>query len=452
MAAAVASSTLKERTTQDPVELGSRSESNPARWLAEIESHLTRSRLVRMSTLMFFSIALTRFLGFGFSVVTARALTQANFGLVTYALALAAIASILLSNSTAGMSPALARSHDRHEQNVIFVNYLAVVGFLLAISLLATVPLEVVVRLPIAVFVGVLANMLGTSALVLYRELQRGRARFRSVSAYNVLANLIQLVAVSALFLLRWRDPAPYIIVFGLSTIAAALLMQPFSPLGLRLMRNALDRQRMKDILHFTLPLLLQTALFMFWSGIDVVLLKQLTRLDIVGQYGAAMSLANGAFFAGSAIATALLPGAARLKPGERREYFQKLLLMDIAATMPAVAGTAILAPWLLGWIFGAAYQPAAPALALLAAAMGMYGISLTLEATWIAIGRPWLSTTATGVAALITLMTAVPLILAMGMVGAALAVALGSFGRLTLLVVDTARSVRPPASIRAST
>jgi O-antigen/teichoic acid export membrane protein len=400
--------------------------------------------LLRRSALLFGSIALTRILGFGFSVVTARALSPANFGVVTYALALANIASILLYNSPAGMARALARSpHDREEQNSIISNYLVIIALLLLASLLVAVPIGVVGRLEGLVLVGLLANLLGTAVLESYMELQRGRERFLTVAAFNVLSNLIQLLAVAAFLIAGVDQPGPYVLVFGLSAIVAALLIQPFSPLGIRFVRGRVNWDRLRESLRFVMPLVAETACFVVWSGADVVLLRAFTKLDAVGEYGAAKSLSNAVLLAGSAIGTALLPQAARLLPTQRGPYFRMLVMLVVSLTLPAILVIGLLAPWLLDWFFSPAYRSAAPALALLAAAMGLYGVGLTLEASWIAIGRPRLAAAGTAVAAVVTVLSAPLLIANAGMTGAALAVLLGSGGRLALLGIVTLRVIR---------
>jgi lipopolysaccharide exporter len=400
--------------------------------------------LLRRSALLFGSIALTRILGFGFSVVTARALSPANFGVVTYALALASIASILLYNSPAGLARALARSPgDRDEQNSIISNYLAIIALLLIASLLVAVPIGVVGRLEMLVLVGLLANLLGTAVLETYMELQRGRERFLTVAAFSVLSNLIQLLAVAGFLIAGVDRPGPYVLAFGLSAIGAVLLIQPFSPLGIRFVRSTLNWDRVRESLRFVMPLVFDTACFVVWSGADVVLLRAFTRLDVVGEYGAAKSLSNAALLAGSAIGTALLPQAARLLPSQRGPYFRMVLMLVVGLTLPAILVIAFLAPWLLGWFFSPAYRSAAPALVLLAAAMGVYGIGLTLEASWIAIGRPRLAAAGTAVAAVVTVLSAPLLIADAGMTGAALAALLGSAGRLALLGIVTIRAIR---------
>ena len=400
--------------------------------------------LLRRSALLLGSITLTRILGFGFSVVTARALSPANFGVVTYALALANIASILLYNSPAGLARALARSpRDRAEQHSIVSNYLFIVALLLIASLLLAVLIGLVGRLEALVLVGLLANLLGTAVLETYMELQRGRERFLTVAAFNVLSNLIQLLAVAGFLIAGVDQPGPYVLAFGLSAVAAALLIQPFSPLGIRFVRSTLSRERLKESLRFVMPLVVDTACFVVWSGADVVLLRAFTTLDLVGEYGAAKSLSNVALLAGSAIGTALLPQAARLLPTQRGPYFRTLMTLVVSLTLPAILLIAVLAPWLLGWFFSPAYRSAAPALALLAAAMGMYGIGLTLEASWIAIGRPRLAAAGTAIAAVVTVVSAPLLIASAGMTGAALATLLGSGARLALLGVVTVRAIR---------
>jgi O-antigen/teichoic acid export membrane protein len=408
---------------------------------ASLRLQLAGSQLLRRSSLLFLSNILIRLLGFGFSVVAARALAPSGYGVVTYVLALASIGSILLYNASNGLARALARAHDdKAAQDAAFSNYLVVVTSLLLLSLLAAIPAGLVAGLRGWLLVGLLANLLGNAGFQLYVELHRGREHFRSVAVYTVLSNLIQLVSVLSFFLLAWREPAAYVITFGLSGITAIAVMEVFNPVGLRFLRRAVGIPQIKEVLHFVLPLLVHTCFFMVWSGADVVFLKAFAGLEAVGQYGAAKTLANATLLAPAAISTALLPHAARLALRDRHDYFKKLLLLVGVTTIPAVVVLAVGGRLLLHYVYGPGYEAAAAPLAVLAIGTAVYGIDLTLEESWIAIGRPRLAAAVAAVAALITVSTALLLVPRAGSLGAALAYSLGAVGQLVVLGAVTFR------------
>src|SRR5260370_35667157 len=73
------------------------------------------------SAIAFAGLTVARLLGFLFSVAAARILVPVDYGRMAYGLAVAAIASVLLSSSPIGLSPFLARENDDlPRQNVHF--------------------------------------------------------------------------------------------------------------------------------------------------------------------------------------------------------------------------------------------------------------------------------------------------------------------------------------------
>jgi len=71
---------------------------------------------------------------------------------------------------------------------------------------------------------------------------------------------------------------------------------------------------------------------------------------------------------------------------------------------------------------------------------MTLYGVAITLDASWTAMSRPSLVMLGTAASAFVTLVLVVPLVLAFGMIGAAEAVAAGAAIKLAILVVVSLR------------
>jgi len=393
-------------------------------------------QLLQRSLLLFGSGALARLLGFGFSIVAARALGPAGFGIVALTLTLANLASVTLYNSPAGLSRALVKSSNPHDQEVAVSNYTVVVGALLLASILAAIPLGWLAGLRGWVLAGLIANLLGIAALSFYREIQRGGERFKAVAAYNVTCNLVQLVAVAVFWMFGLAQPALYIIAFGLSSVAAMAIVHLFGTFWVRPSLVHVDREGVVPVLRFVAPMVMQTAFFMIWFNADVVALRVFSNLTTVGTYGATKSLSNAAVMIPSAIATALLPHAARVAATEVRTYFRNLLVPVCAASLVPLAALAVMGPWILSHVFGPGYESAAPALVILSAVMTMYGISLTMEASWIAMDRPNLVLVATAASAAVTVVVLVPLVLYLGMAGAAAALVSGVAVKLAILAL----------------
>jgi len=290
------------------------------------------------------------------------------------------------------------------------------------------------------VLAALLANLVGIATLAVYWEVLRGVDSYGAVAAYNVACNLVQLVAVAALWLFGFTAPALYLTAFGLSSVAAIGLVAPWARVSLRPSFRNVDRARVNAAVRFVAPMLLQTVFFMLWFNADVVVVKALVGLAAVGEYGVAKSLSNAAVLIPSAIATALLPQAARIGNNDARKYFVRLLVPVCAASLLPLAGLGVLGPSVLSHLFGAAFAPASGALLILALGMTMYGVGLTLDASWTAMNRPSLVMLGTAASAIVTLVLVVPLVLEFGMIGAAWAGTAGAATKLAVLAVVSLR------------
>src|SRR5260370_27005259 len=131
------------------------------------------------SAIAFAGLTVARLLGFLFSVAAARILVPVDYGRMAYGLAVAAIASVLLSSSPIGLSRFLARENDDlARQNVHFSKWLGRFPVLLGTSLLMVAPISWAGGLGGWMVVGVGANLVGTAVLETYREAQRGMGRY----------------------------------------------------------------------------------------------------------------------------------------------------------------------------------------------------------------------------------------------------------------------------------
>src|SRR5207237_10234153 len=104
--------------------------------------------------------------------------------------------------------------------------------------------------------IGLLANLLGAAALETYREVQRGLEHYVRQAVFYVLANAVQLVVVLVASSLDFQSPSLFLVVYGLSSLAALVLMAP-SGGDLRLDLGALRWRRMAAIVGLVCAVLL---------------------------------------------------------------------------------------------------------------------------------------------------------------------------------------------------
>lgn len=394
--------------------------------------HVPDRELFFSSGVAFAGLTVARLLGFLFSVAAARLLVPADYGRMAYALAIASLASVLLSSSPTGLSRFLVReAGDRARQNRDFSNWVATVGILLAASILLVGPISAASGLRGWIVVGVGVNLVGTAVLETYREAQRGMGRYGLQAIFYSLANMLQLAGIIVAAGLGWRSPALFVILYGSSGLLACLLMELTAPVGLRFFREALARDRMLAVLRFIWPLLLQSVFFAVWFSADLILVQRLLPAAATGNYAAAKTLANAVWMAPAAIAMVLLPKVARLHVDALRRRLPGFVGGALLVTLPAAFAVALLGRWLIRIIFGDAYPDAAAPLALLGLGMAMHGLYLVFFSVWVGMGRPLIDLVATAAGMVCTVAVAFIAIPHAGLVGAATAFGLGAAVRL---------------------
>ena len=437
-------SRLSPIPARQPGRTGSVTWVHPFARLAQLYQRVAPRRgLLRSSAILFFGGSAARLIGFLFSVAAARLLLPADYGLLAYGLAIVGFASILISSAPAGLASFVARyqGHPR-EQEMHFSNWLAVISLLMALSILLMVPIAVVARLSQPMLLAVIANLVGLAVLQTYKEAQRGLERFAAMVIFYFLANLAQLVAILILAGLGFRNPALFLAVYGLSSVAALGIVQPVAPLALRFVRNAVEWQRMIAVARYIQPLILQTVFFSIWFGADLILVQRLLTGNEAGNYAAAKSLANAVYLAPSAVSGAVMSRIARLPQLSLAGYLARVMVFATAATAPFLAVFVIFGKPLTGAIFGGRYSQVSTPLSLLALGMACYGVYLVLAGSWRGLGRPGIDAVATGAGTLCTVVAGLLLVPELRLVGAAIAFSSGSFAQLLVIGVYTMREV----------
>jgi O-antigen/teichoic acid export membrane protein len=173
-------------------------------WLRRALGH---GGMAQSASVVLVGSAAARLLGFLFSVATARLLVPAEFGEMTYALAVVAVASVLMTSAPVGLSRFLSvHRDDPAEQSAAYTNWLAVVALIFAVSIAVLPVVGIAARISLAMTAGVVANLFGVTVLETYREVQRGLSRYGVMVAFYVLANLLPSSSSSTGCRAWWRS------------------------------------------------------------------------------------------------------------------------------------------------------------------------------------------------------------------------------------------------------
>jgi O-antigen/teichoic acid export membrane protein len=384
--------------------------------------------LFRSSAIVFTGMAVARLLGFLFSVAAARLLTPANYGLLAYALAIATISSVLIGNAPTGLSRFVARhERDHRKQNTYFSNWMVVVGLMLGLSLALVVPLAKLAGLSAWLALGLAANLVGLAVLLTYRSAQIGLQRFGAMVTFYVVANALQLAGIVLAAAVGWRSPALFLTIYGLSSVGALAVMHPLAPVALQIAPASIAWRRVKGIIRFTRPIVLQTVLFAVWFGADLILVQRLLGPAKAGNYAAAKALVNVLILAPLAIASGLGPRVVRMSTSRLRVYLLRALLLTAGVGLPAQAVVVVWGRPLTNLLFGGKYQHAVEALGWLVLGMALYALYTILETAWVSLGRPMVDAVATGAGMLCTVGLGFALVRPLGLRGAAAAFAAGA-------------------------
>ena len=401
---------------------------------------------------MFAGNSTARLLGFLFSVAAARILGTQDFGRFAFGLTVASISAILVTNAPRGLSRFLARAHDRPEQDNYYSNWLMVVVLTFGLSALLLVPISALSGIEGWMVVAVGANLVGVTVFETYREAQRGLLRFTAMVVFYLAANLIQLFAILVAGGLGLRSPSLVLTIYGLSSLAALVVMQRASPIAISFRRDALVWRRVRAIIRFVRPLVAQTIFYAVWFGADILLLGRLVGPAPTGNYAAAKTLVTVLALVPLAIGIVTGPEVAQLRQrgvGGLRRFVLFALTLTAAATAPIAAGLVWLKEPITQFVFGGRYPLASRPMTLLVIGMSLYGFSVVLENLWVGLGRPRVVAVASCAAMLLTVGLGLVLVPQLADIGAAVAFASGAAAQLAVVGLFTVALLYSGSAIR---
>lgn len=160
---------------------------------------------------------------------------------------------------------------------------------------------------------------------------------------------------------------------------------------------------------------------------IELFVLEAIKGVAAVGVYSIANQTAESMWLIGAAMATAITAPVVRADEREAVALVKRSLLRSLLYTGAAAGAVALAAPFVIPATLGGDFKNAAtPLLLLLPGAVAYAPVQVFVVYLSVRRGRAGLSLAAGGVAMLVTLAAAVPLVIAFGAAGAAAASATG--------------------------
>ncbi len=377
---------------------------------------------------------LARVLGVFFSVVVARAFGPADFGVVRYAIGVAGITSIVVGPLPTMLSRYLATyRHESREVDRYFTNGLALIVVILLFTLLGTA--WYLRGEPVSVVLGTLFVVIGLAAFNTYTELTRGLDAIWRMSAYYVVANFVQLLAIVAcVWGLGMRSVGLALAIYGLSSCLAILFFEFRTRSPVHVRPRLITAATMRRLSHFSVPLVIAHASYTIWGTLDLLLVEQRLGSQDTGVYAAAKTVVLIFLFVPYAVTTVALRYFAR---GSKRDADRSLLLSLGASLITStilVAGIWGYSRQLVQMLFGPNYSAAAQPLIILAAGMALYTVYLVFETWMVARGYPWLHALAMTITVVISSAAELTLLPSWGINGVAIGCSAGiAAGTLTI-------------------
>jgi O-antigen/teichoic acid export membrane protein len=201
------------------------------------------------------------------------------------------------------------------------------------------------------------------------------------------------------------------------------------------------DRPAAGPVLRRAFPLVLHALLGLMIYNSDLIFLRAFWSPADVGQYVAAYTLISFLLNLGIAYSQSLLPTLTRLAPEPVRQkaLYQTSMAQVFAAAFPLAVGGFLLAPGIIGFVFGPGYAASTTALQILIWTVPVAFYRNVPQMALIAAGRQDRVLRITFVSAMLNLGLNILVIPGYGMVGAA-AATLGTEAFRTLLALAFAR------------
>jgi len=335
-------------------------------WLAQTT---VRSAAVNLGWLLT-EKGLRMALGFVVTICLARYLGAENFGLLSYCMALVALLSFLPS---LGLETVVRRElllHPGQADNILST----VARLRLGAALLAGMVLVVLLwwRPDGEGREQWLLLLLGLTLLQPAITVPELYLQSRNLMKKSAMALGIAAVVAAAMRMGMILAQAP-LVWFGLPAVVEMLCawlgLAGFARKeGLRWWCGGYSRERARHLLADSWPLLLSGAAVLLYLKIDQVMLRHLSGAPEVGIYVAAVRLSEAVFFVPGAVIVALLPSwaeASRLGGEHYMRYLQRVYDGLAALAYGFALPVALLAGPLITWLYGPAFAPAGPVLAL---------------------------------------------------------------------------------------
>lgn len=405
------------------------------------------------STLLTIGIAVARVLGFGFSFILARRLSPDSFGFIQYSITLSGVVAI---GTQPFVQHVLARFVGKYQEKDS--ERLAQTLHAIWVLLLSITALTILIGTPILIVsgnfhIGVLVIFLGSTFFYSYYGLARGFLASRRLAVAYLGSNFVQIIAIFLVYQIGSEQGAtPALLIYGLSYLLPVIALQLWRPLPLHFRFKLPDGAILRELVRFSIPVWISHAAFMFYAGMDILLIQRFMDTTSVGLFALTKTLSTLFSFVPMGLVTILLPKVAASAEAEHFSLLKRTLLIALIANGIALLIYALSYRWFVTTLFGPDYLVPVEVMFMLAFAEILFGFHGIITAAVVGGDNPQLETISRIVIVVVAFALGVTLIPRYGLLGAGL-MASGSsvVAIITYILVgfwQRSRRKRAPASV----
>ncbi|MGH8218521.1 MAG: lipopolysaccharide biosynthesis protein [Steroidobacteraceae bacterium] len=384
-----------------------------------------RTLMARGALWMVLFKALDRSLGFVSTLILARLLVPADFGLVAMATSLIAFLELL---TYFGLDTALLRDQEttRAHFDVVWTLNVLAGGLIALLMVTLSIPAAHFYHEPrvtpviCALSLGSLIQGFENVGVVNFRKEMRFDREFRYMFSRRLVA--FATTVTLAITLRNYWALVCGMLAGRVSGVGLSFILQPFRP--------RLSLRSLGDLLHFSKWLMLQNVISFLKTRSSDFVVGRMSGSSALGIFSVAAEISNmpGTELV-APINRAILPAymnIAKDLPALRREFLSVMSIVALLA-VPAVAGFAVCAPFMVLVLLGPKWVHAADIIEILA----FYGITQVMQSNaysaFLALGKPQVFVWITSIHVAILVPLLIALTSAHGLNGAAWAYVVSS-------------------------
>lgn len=411
---------------------------------------LGRSRTAAQIGLVTAGNLLSAVLRFASCLILAKQLTAVDWGYLVVFIAVMDSIAVLCDN---GINPTtvkfIAEKPEAHPRPVIIealmlkvlVTLLVAGGAIVggkAFLAAQQIPATHAYLYPVSILCGLLLSFITFSISIL-----QARQAYASYALGAAFTNVIRFIAVCAVVMLGvTTTQALYAAFYIPLPIAAVVVISAVAYYVTQIQGRSRSGVGIRRLIRFMAPVAILNLAALVLTRLDVFLLQAMTSPQQVANYGLAYQVAFIFPILAMATFTSLLPKVASMREARLLRSYRRKVLYLYPAMLAIGVFAALVAPYIIGALFGDKYGGALPVISILILAFAINMIYHPLGLIFYALDRPEYVTAIQIVEVPVLVVTSLLLIPHFGAVGSALSALLVRVVGVTAILIFTERVV----------